>query len=165
MATHRIVLDNLYPDNSGNAYPKPSIIDDANDLIPHERVALKDGGDGSVGVRFQVPKNYVSSPKFYVMWVATATSGNCRLTASYRSTPVGSSLDPATAEETLTAVDAATDATALDINETDLGAATAANFSVDDWVLAKVLRSGAHANDTMTAEALVEAVVFQYADV
>ncbi len=162
MATFRLVLDNLFPDLSGNAYPKPSVIDDANDLIPHERVALKDGGNGAVGVKFQVPKNYTGNPKFYAMWLSPATTGNCRLTASYQTVAAGASFDPASAEETLTAVDAAAAGTTLGVTETDLGAATAANFAVDDWVLATVQRAGGHANDTMTAEALLEAIIFQY---
>lgn len=162
MATRRLVLTDLYPDNSGNAYPKPSIIDDANDLIPHERVALKDGGDGSVGVKFQVPKDYAGGGNFYVAWLSTATTGNSRFTASYRTVAAGASFDPSSAEETLTAVDAATPGTARLLAETDLGAVTAANFAVDDWVQAKLLRSGGHANDTLAAEALIEALIFEY---
>lgn len=165
MATRRLVLRDLYPDNGGNAYPKPSNIDDANDLFPHERIALKDAGDGSVVVVFQVPSNYVGSPKFYARWLSTVTTGNCRLTASYQTVAVGASMDPSAAEETLTAVDSPTDATARDLNETDLGAATAGNFTVDDEVMLKLLRSGGHANDTLAAECLLESLIFEYADV
>jgi hypothetical protein len=77
----------------------------------------------------------------------------------------GATFDPATAEETLAAVDAAAAGTALGVTETDLGNPTAANLAVDDWMLIKVLRSGGHANDTMAAEALVEAIVLEFQDV
>jgi hypothetical protein len=164
VATRRIYFRNLNPDNSGNAYPKPSVIDDANDLFPHELVALKDGGDGAAIVDIEVPSNYVGSPKWYVLWRSPATTGAARFTVSYYLVAPGGGGDPSAATETLAAVDASADGTARDFSEHDLGAATAGNFAINRIGWAKLLRSGGHANDDMAAEALIEALILEYAD-
>jgi hypothetical protein len=164
MAIHSLLITDLYPDTSGFAYPKPSVVADVNDLYPHERLALKDGGTGGFTFRFRVLKNYVSSPEFFAVWVAGATSGVVRLQLSYRTITTGS-MDPSTHEQTLAAVTPTTNPTSLGKNETSLGTPTAANFAVDDWVFGLLQRIGADASDTLMVDAEFEGVIFQWSDV
>jgi hypothetical protein len=165
MATHRIFIPAIAftPDTSGNVYPKPSSIDDTNDLHPHEILAFKDSGTKiSASASFQIPDNYVGTPKMQIIWKANATSGAAVWDVDFTPIAVGESLDPAAAGESET-VTTTTDGTALDRNESEV-TPTGSTFAVEDLVLLKVSRDGADGSDTLAAEALFEGVSFEYAD-
>jgi len=166
MATHRLYIPAIafLPDTSGNCYPKPSSVNDSNDFVPREILAFKDSGTKvSAGATFQIPVNYVGTPKLQVIWKSTATSGDVVWDVDFVAVAVAETLDPAAADESET-VTTTTNGTALDRNESEV-TPTGSTFAVEDVVLLKVSRDGLDAADTMAAEALFEGVAFEYADV
>jgi hypothetical protein len=165
MATHRLFIpaSAFLPDTSGNVYPKPSSIDDANDYAPREVLAFKDSGTAiRASATFQVPADYVGTPKAQVIWKANATSGAAVWDVDFVSRAVGESLDPSASDESET-VTTTTDATALDRNESEV-TPTGSTFTAEDLVLLRLTRDGADAADTLAAEALLEGVAFEYSD-
>lgn len=165
MATHRVYIGSLLtPDASGNVFWQPSSILDTNDLLPTVQVLIfKDTAtkDKSSCV-FAVPKNFIGTAKFGVVWKTTATSGNVVWNFDYRATADAESLDQATFQESLAVTDAAK-GTTNQMNDANV-AATSANFAVDDLVLLTVARDGTSGSDTMAASAQLYEVYFEYAD-
>lgn len=165
MATQRLFIpaSAFLPDTSGNVYPKPSSINDTNDLMPHEILAFKDSGTKvGASATFQVPASYVGTPKLQVVWKSTATSGAVVWDVDFAAKAVNETLDPAAADESET-VTTTTDATALDRNESEV-TPTGSTFAAEDLVFVKVSRDGVDAADTMAAEALLEGIAFEFAD-
>ena len=165
MALHRIsILEAALPDTSGNTWFEPaSISQPTNDRYPQTvarflNSATKDG----IGGHFRIPKNYVGTPKFYVLWTTTATSGDAIWDLDYTSiASSGESVDPSADQESLTVTTAAPGTTQL-TQESSM-TATGSNFAVDDLVQFKVSRDGA-SSDTIAADLVVYDVVFEYAD-
>lgn len=165
MATHRLFIPAkaFLPDTSGNVYPKPDSVDQANDLVPDEILAFKDSGTKiGASTTFQIPANYVGTPKGQVIWKADATTGDAVWDVDFVSRAVGESLDPSSADESET-VTTTTDATAFDRNESEV-TPTGSTFAAEDLCKVKVSRDGADAADTLAAEALFEGFAFEYAD-
>lgn len=164
MATHRLWIPAtaFLPDSSGNVYPKPDSNDNSNDRFPHEILAFKDSGT-RIGAftTFAVPKNYVGTPKAYVVWKSTATSGDVVWDVDTKAVADGESLDPSTDDDAQT-VTTTTPGTAR--LRKDSSVTLTGTYAADDEVLLGVYRDGAQGADTLAAEALFEGVFFEYAD-
>lgn len=151
------------PDTSGNVWFEPASITQTNDRYAQIVARFKDTATkDSLGFRFQVPQNYVGTPKFYVNWTTTATSGNAIWTVDYSSAAQTASLDPSADEESLTVTTAApgTSQTGVVSSMT----ATAGNFAAGDQCQGKLSRNGA-GSDTIAADLVAYDVYFEYTDV
>lgn len=165
MATHRIYFGGLLvPDTSGNVYPQPASINDANDLYPTVPVIIFADTSTKIGAScvIPIPKNYVGTPKIGVRWKTTATSGDVVWDVDYRAIANNEPGDPSTHQEALTVTDTA-DGTARDLNDAEVSL-TAANLAVDDSLFVTVSRDGASGSDTMAAAAELVDAWFEYAD-
>jgi putative transposon-encoded protein len=165
MATHRLFIPatSFLPDATGNCYPKPTLIDDANDRFPHEILALKDSGTRTgASASFLVPKNYVGTPKGYVVWRSTATSGAVVWDVDTKAIADAESLDPSTDDDAQTVTTTTPGTARLRKDSTVTFSGT---YAADDEVLVSVYRDGAQAADTLAAEALFEGFIFEFADV
>lgn len=164
MATHRLFIpaSAFLPDTSGNVYPKPDSIDNSNDRFPHEILALKDSGSRiGASATFIVPKNYVGTPKGYILWKSTATTGDVVFDVDTKAVADAESLDPSTDDDAQT-VTTTTPGTAR--LRKDSSVTLTGTYAADDLVLVSVYRDGAQGADTLAAEALFEGFVFEYAD-
>jgi putative transposon-encoded protein len=167
MATHRLsILDRFLPDASGNVWWEPSSIKDTNDRYPHEVLIFKDSGtDISASAQFAIPKNYVGSAKLIIVWRANATSGDLRLAAAL--TPVGGdgaeTMDPNADTDAPAAWTDTAPGTAMRRAETSV-TLDSGDYAADDSCLVKLTRTGANAGDTLVADAIIEDVLFEYAD-
>lgn len=169
MATHRLFipaaafLPNL---GNSNVYPKPSSIDDSNDAAPREILAFKDSGTRiSAYATFQVPQNYVGTPKMVTHWRTTATSGNVVNEVATKAIADGESMDPASLNDDAVSATVAVPGTARvrkDTSHTLTG-----TYAAGDLVLLEVARDGAQNSgndDTLAAEWLFEGASFEYVD-
>lgn len=152
------------PDASGFVWPEPaSISQPTNDLFQQLITRFK-GATGtkiSIGGNFMIPKNFVGSPKIYVTWTSTGTTGNCIWVFDYTAIAVGETLDPAAAQNSPTVTTAAPGTTQLRVDSSM--SMTASDLAVDDVVQFKLSRNGA-GSDTMTTDAVVYKVVFEWQD-
>lgn len=170
MATHRLILlaAGFFPDPaSANVFPEPYPVKATNDFWKHQNMIFIDSATkDSIYTTFEVPQNYVGTPKFGVVWTSTVTTNNVVWEFAYRTVNGDdtTSLDQATAEETLTITDTAPGATDRRLSPT-LVAATAANFAAGETVELKVSRDGSSGSDTMAGAASLFYVIFEYADV
>jgi len=162
MSTFRIPIlgFSTKPDASGDVFFEPQkgtngFFDQL--VLVFNDTSTKDSVYGS----FQVPQNYVGTPKFIVEWTSTATSGNAIFDCDYRAVAIGESLDQASAQEALTVTDVAPGTT--DLMQEALMAGTAGNFAVGDMVQFILSRDGASA-DTIAAALTVVGVYFEYTD-
>lgn len=170
MATHRLsIIDRFLPDTSGSVYWQPSSVLDTNDRFPHEVLVLPDSGtDIAASAQFAVPKNYSSTttdPTVVIVWRSSATTGDLRVTvATYvASGDNTTSMDPTTDTEASAAVTDTAGGAAMRRMEFSV-TLTKANYSADASVLLKLTRTGSNVGDTLAASAIVEDVLFQYAD-
>ena len=166
MATYqiRVLTSATLPDTSGEAFFEPaSIVQPAGDLTP-QLVArfIKTGAHRNIGTNFTVPQNYVGTPKVIIVWTTTATAGNAVWTASCTYITAGETLDPAAYTEAAAATTAAPGTTQLAVITTLTF--TAASIAAGDLVQMGFGRNGASASDTMAADGIVYAVLFQYTD-
>lgn len=165
MATHRLFIPAtaFTPNSSGNVYPKLSSIDDANDRFIHERLAFKDSGT-RIGayVVFEVPNVYVGTPKAVPHWSSTATTGDVVWDVDTKAVADAESLDPSTDDDAVTAT-ATTPGTARLRKDTSI--TLTGTYAAGDLVLLAIYRDGVQAADTLAAEALLEGVSFEFADV
>lgn len=164
MATHRMFIPAtaFLPDTTGNVYSKPDSIDGSNDRFPHEILGFKDSGTRIFAcATFLVPKNYVGTPKGYILWRSTATSGDVVWDVDLKAVADGESLDPSSDDDAQTV----TQTTPGTAHLQEVASVTfTGTYAPDDLVLAKVARDGAQGADTMAADALFEGFVFEYAD-
>lgn len=168
MATHRMSILGAatVPDTTGSVWQEPYPILATNDVWKHLVFILADTAT-RIGIygQFQVPKNYVGTPKVVFIWTAIATSGDVEFDFDYRA--VGGddteSLDQAGTQETVNANDTAPSA----VNERMECsiALTAGNFAVDDTVEFFAVRDGTDGGDTMAASCILFDVMFEYTDV
>lgn len=167
MSTHRIPILGFgsVPDASGDVFFEPYDVKASNDVWKRLVAIFNDTANRN-GLRggFVVPKNYVGTPKFIVVWTSTATSGDVEWDADYRA--VGGddaeSLDQSGTQESVNQNDTAPSA-AHERMEAAL-TLTAANLAVDDEVEFELFRDGTDAGDTMAAAAIVFSILFEYAD-
>lgn len=165
MATFRMSIGPLLvPDTSGNVWWQPSSILDTNDKFPTVPVLIfKDTSTKDTAMcGFQIPKNYVSTPKFYVRFKTTATSGNALWTIDYTTIATGATGDPSAYTESLAGTATAVPGTTNFEAEHSL-TATAGNFAVDNHCLITVGRNGAGA-DTVAASLQLIDLIFEWAD-
>lgn len=167
MATHRIPILGwpTVPDASGNVFFEGYDVKASNDVwdrlvLVFNDTATRDGLHGG----FTVPKNYVGSSKFIIVWTSTATSGDVEFDVDYRA--VGGddaeSLDQAGTQESVNLNDTAPSA-ANERMECAI-TATAGNFAADDEVEFTLFRDGTDGGDGIAAAVIVFAVLFEYAD-
>lgn len=167
MATHRIPILGFgtVPDTSGNVWLEPYSIAATNDVWGRLIARFKDSGT-RVGLHggFSVPKNYVGSAKLAVIWTSSATSGDVEWDFDYRAVTGDNSesLDQAGSQESVNLNDSAPGAAHRRME--CLITLTAGNFAADDEVEFALFRDGTDGGDTMAADALVFAVIFEYAD-
>ena len=167
MATHRIPITGFatLPDTSGSVFFEPQSIKGTNDPFPMLIAVFNDTATRiGLGGRFTVPKNYVGSAKFAIVWTSTAIAGDVEWDIDYRN--VGGddaeSLDQAGTQESLNLNDTAPSA-AWERMEC-LITATAANFAVDDECEFTLFRDGTDGGDTIAAAVTLFALLFEYAD-
>jgi len=164
MSTFRIPILGFAtkPDDSGEVFFEPAAVKGTNDFFDQLALIFNDTStkDSIYGV-FQVPQNYVGTPKFVVDWSSTATTGNAIFDLDYRAVAIGESMDQATAQEALTVTDAAPGTT--DLLQEALMAATAGNFAAGDMVPFLLSRDGVSA-DTIAAALSVYGLYFEYTD-
>ena len=118
-----------------------------------------------VSCSFTIPKDYVGASKAVVVWTANnATSNSVVWDFDYNAIAAdgAESADPAAHTQQATGTSAHGGA-AMDVNEISI-ALTAGNFAVDDVVLFQLGRDGVSGSDTLAADALVLAVLFEYAN-
>jgi len=167
MATHRIPILgwNTTPDDGGDVFFEPYSIKATNDQWKHLVLIYNDTSarDVCYGV-FDVPQNYVDSANIIVHWTSTATAGDVEWDFDYRA--VGGddseSLDQAGTQESVNAADDAP--SAAHERMTCTLALTDGNFAAGDTVEFLLARDGTDGGDTMSAAAIVFAVLFEYAD-
>lgn len=168
MATHRIPILGMgtVPDTSGDVYIDTLDALATNDIWDRQVIIFTDTAT-RIGLHggFVVPKNYVGTPKFIIVWSSdTITATNVEWDLDYRA--VGGndteSLDQTGNQQSLNVADAAPSA-AWERLEAEV-AATAGNFAVDDEVEFTVFRDGTDAGDTMVGNAVLFSLLFEYAD-
>lgn len=166
MATHVISILNqtVQPDGSGDAYfdlfsnHATTPIYDPLVLVFTAATTTKIEVAGS----FRVPKNYVDTATFRIIWTANATSGDWEFDIEYRSIAIGEAGNPGTDQQTLNVNDTAP-GTAFLLQEALL-TPTETNFIADDLVQFHFGRDDSDAGDTLTADVLVFGLYFQYND-
>ena len=165
MATHHIPIlgASVLPDSSGSVFLEPASVKATtevfNDLVwVFSDTATRIGLHGS----FVVPQNYVGTAVVKVYWYTSATAGDVEWDFDYRAVAAGELLDSATVQETVNQNDTA-EGTAFDLAITSL-TLTGGNFAVGDLVRFALYRDGTDAGDTLAAAAVVDTVLFQYAD-
>ena len=165
MSTFRIpVLGfSTKPETSGAVFFEPNSVKGTNDFFDELVVVFNDtAAKETLYGSFQVPQNYVGTPKFVVVWKTTATSGDVEWDVDYRAVAAGESLDQATAQEAINQNDTAGGST--DLAQEALLAATAGNFAVADTVQFLLSRDGTDGGDTISAAVTVHSVHFEYTD-
>jgi len=165
MSTFRIPIlgFSTKPDASGDVFFEPQSVKGSNGFFDHLVCVFNDtAAKDSLHGLFQVPQNYVGTPKFVVDWTSTATSGDVEWDVDYRAVAAGESLDQATAQESLNQNDTAPGTT--DLKQEALLAATAGNFATGDTVQFLLSRDGTDAGDTIAAAVTVVGVYFEYTD-
>jgi hypothetical protein len=142
---------------------QPASILDANDLYGQAPVLVFDDTatkDGAMCV-FRMPKTYIGTPKFRVVYKTSVNSGNAQFAVDYRAIAIGESGDPTTHQEALGGTAAAVPGTARLLGEQVL-TATAGNFAIDDLVYVILSRRG-DGSDTVAAALEVIDVVLEWA--
>lgn len=173
MATHWVQIRDLFPDTSGKCWWEPYSILGTNDVWgPGLILRYDEDGNNNAQLTtrvlatgfFTVPNNYVGSPKIYVIWTSTITSGNAVIDFEYRA--VGGddseSLDQAGTQESLTVTDAAPGAANRRL--TPSVSLTAGNLAAQDTVEFNVGFDGTDGSDTLAGARLIVNLVFEYAD-
>jgi hypothetical protein len=162
----------LSPDASGKVWPEPYTILATNDLFRFIVMRFDEDGNNNAALTtkvgahgtFHVPQNYVGSPRIYLVWTSTVTTGNCVWDVDYRA--IGGddaeSLDQGTFQESLSVTDAAP--SAAHERNTPSVSLTAGNLAAGDTVELVISVDGADAADTEAGARLLVGVVFEYAD-
>lgn len=153
-------------DVSGDVFPEPFSVKGANAISDRQVFIFNDTAtDLEIAVGFEVPQDYIGTPKIVFRFGSTGTSGKIKMGFKYNAMASGEDGDPAAFTETAT-VNPTVPATALEDLESSI-ALTAANFAPGDRVEGVLYREGSDAaNDTLSAAAIVypETVAFEYAD-
>lgn len=156
----------LVPDTSGNCFWQASAINNSNDLAPTSQpLCFKNSGSAliaSYADGVPVPANFDGSraTTVTIVWRSTATSGAVVWNARYRAIASGESNDPSTWQESL-AVTTTTNGTARCENYSTM-TMTAANLTAGDTMLWMIGRDKSSGSDTMSADAEVICVKYEY---
>lgn|SRR3990167_4592311 len=158
----RILTSAALPDTTGNVWFEPAALSQTNDRYPQLITRYKDSGTKvCIGTNYTVPQNYTGAGTFVVLWVSTATTGAIVWDVDYTSISAsGETFDPNSDQEALTVT--TTTAGTSQIGSSSSVAATAANFVAGDLVQANICRDGLDASDTLAADGVVYAIIFQY---
>jgi hypothetical protein len=168
MAIHRLDILGAptLPDTSGNVYAEPAAVNfQANDRYPNLVFVFADTATrDTLGFAFQVPQNYVGTPKIGLIWATTATTGDAQWEVDLTSIADGESGDPSADQEAITATVAAP-GTARLLKFTEL-TFTGSTFAAGDWVMGRIARDGAAAGplDTIAASLYLLGAFFSFAD-
>jgi hypothetical protein len=150
------------PDTSGNVWGEPVSVTQTNKRYSQLGWRFKDTATkDSLGLRFAVPNDYVTSPVIEVIWTTTATTGNAVWTCDYTSSGKTATLDPNADEESLTVTTAAPGSSQTGV--ASRMTATAADIAANDIFQGKISRNGAGA-DTIAADLVIYDIVFEYAN-
>jgi hypothetical protein len=174
MATHQfwIPAAAFAPDSSGKVWLEPYSILATNDLFKFLVMRFDEDGANNAQLTtkvtacatFHIPQNYVGTPKIYVAWSSTVTTGNSVWDVDYRA--IGGddaeSMDQGTYQEALTVTDAAPSA-AHERNIPSVSL-TAGNLAVGDTVELCISADGVDAADTQASARILFGVIFEYAD-
>lgn len=174
MATFRkpIIGFGAKPDTTGECFFEPYGVLATNEASHGDRIICRFGANNAAEPTvkhgfyggFVVPKNYASTAVLVVVWTSTLTTGAVVWDFDYRT--VGgddtTSLDQATAEESVTVTDTAPGAAHRRMSPTI--SMTDGNFTADDEVEFFFARDGASASDTLAGSALLFSLAFQYND-
>lgn len=165
MATHRLFIpaSAFMPEvTSSQVVVKVDSLDNANDRFVHEILGFKDSSTRiGASSTFLVPKNYVGTPKGYVIWKSTATSGDVVWDVNTKAVADGESLDPSTDDDAQTVTTTAPGTARL---RKDSMVTFTGTYAADDLVLVSVYRDGAQGADTLADEVLFEGFAFEYND-
>lgn len=158
----------MQPDTSGNCFVEGANVKNTNDLVDKLVLIFKNAGTAKIKLAFsfEVPMNYVGSPKIVAVCRATATSGKYVLGCEYRAIAAGEAGDPSTFQETAT-TNPTVPGTALQDQEASI-TLTAANLATKDRVTGNLYRGKDDGvNDTLAADLIVdpECLMFEYSDV
>lgn len=156
MATVQIPLALQVGDSTGNTFP---VLYDAS---PHRFVVpafLRDVAGYWYG-SLRVPQDYVGTPRIVLSIAANATSGVTRLAVSTYAIADAESLDSTYTTET--AQDVTVPGTAY--LRKDVTFSLTSTIAAGDELIFRIDHEGANANDTLAAETLLVAAVFQYAN-
>lgn len=172
MATHRLPILSWVarPETTATASESAELVSfdtlATNDVWDRQVYRFPDQATKDVTLHggFVVPKNYVGTPKFVIVWTTTVVVGSVSWAINYRT--VGgdntTSLDQNTAEESLGQV-VVVAATALNRLETSIAAS--ALFAVDEeieyWLIRFTLSD---VLDTAAGDAILFNFLFEYAD-
>lgn len=168
MATHTIPILGAatLPDTSGNVTPEPTAVNfQSNDRYPNICFKFADTSTrDTLGGAFQVPQNYVGTPKIGLLWGTTVTSGDVRWEFDYTAIADAESADPSADQESVAST-VTVPGTARLLKKTEI-ALTAGNFAAGDWVEFRIARDGAEAGplDTDAAAVYLLGAYFSYAD-
>jgi hypothetical protein len=167
MATHDLdITDLAFPASSGNATWQSVEALETNKRYPRMVLVFNDTSSrDDVSLAFEIPKNYVSNPKFVALVRTSATSGNLIVIAAYTVVNVDAteSADPSADDEGSISATVAAPGTANRPTEAVMTPATASNFAAGKLCLAKIGRNGA-GSDTVAAKMIVERIYFRYDD-
>lgn len=168
MAVHTLPIlgAGTLPDTTGNVYPEPAAVNlQSNDRYPQSVFVFADTSTRiTLGGNFQVPQNYVGTPKVRLTWACVPTSGDVRWEFDYTAVADGESADPSADQESVAAT-VTVPGTARLKKVTEI-ALTAGNLTAGDTVQFRVARDGAEAGplDTLAGSAYLLAAEFSYAD-
>lgn len=172
MATRRISVwgGSLNLDTSGKVSIEPASILGTNDV--DKSLVIRIDEDYTNGTQlstkagvyfgFQVPKDYVGTPKIVVVRQCTAIVGDEVWDADYKPVANAETLDPVSFNTSDTAT-ITVPGTANHKSEVSISLAAEA-LVVDDWVLCYVARDGVAAGDTLAGASLIRDIAFEYAD-
>lgn len=169
MATiHKNILGTTcLPDTSGKVYMEPTALNfQSNDRYPNMCwvFAVQTAARIKLGVGFEVPQDYVGTAKIGLIWASTANTGKVVWEVDYTAIASSETADPSADQESTTSTGTTVDATAKDLNVTEISL-TSANLAAGDWVMMSIVRDGLDTtNDTMNASAYLLGAYFSYAN-
>lgn len=168
MATHQLPILGFatMPDTSGNVWFEPAALTQTNDRYSQLIARFKDTATKiSLGGRFTVPQNYVGTATVIALWTSTATTGNVVWNFDYTSIAAsGETFDPGSDQEAVAFTATAAPASSQ-LGVSSSKTLTSGNLAAGDNVQFNFSRDGASGSDTMAADAVLYALIFQYADV
>lgn len=136
-----------------------------NDVWKHLVWVLEGTGSGDFGFYgcFEVPQNYNGTPKLTIVWTANATTNSAYFQFKYRAVSGNDSesLDQSGNDESVVQLDGAPSAVfeRLSVSKT-----LTDNFAAGDTVQYEFWRDPSDALDTMSENALIFALLFEYDD-
>lgn len=154
---------NHRPGVSGNVFWEPASVKGTNNFYDPNNLIFNDTSTKiTAHLAHHVPPNYVGSPAYVIYWKTTATTNDWECDIDYTAIGEGETADPSSAQRSLNQEDTAGGST--DLLQILTIAATAADYTPYDYVLANLARDGTDAGDTMAAAVQVLKAFFKYED-